>query len=205
MFYRSPCSRSSICRAFWYSPALPLEPRCARGRGICPEYVGDHRRVSPVLLSSDVQDKPCLPVRHGVARNLIDPKWPALVGELASAPPQVFRCAARPALSRAARLLVFAFRLGFDGDHGAPNLSNVRDLVRYPELVFLDKHKWIPIAVYIGGCFAVAGWAGIVWGFSVSTVLLYHGTLFINSLGHVWGSRRYETGDQSRNNPWLAV
>jgi len=97
------------------------------------------------------------------------------------------------------------FGWALDGNHGSPDLSNVRDLVRYPELVFLDKHKWIPIAVYIGACFAVAGWAGIVWGFSVSTVMLYHGTLFINSLGHVWGSRRYETGDQSRNNPWLAI
>jgi stearoyl-CoA desaturase (Delta-9 desaturase) len=97
------------------------------------------------------------------------------------------------------------FGWALDGKHGDPDLSNVRDLVRYPELVFLDKHKWLPIGAYIGACFAVAGWAGVVWGFSVSTVLLYHGTLFINSLGHVWGTRRYATGDQSRNNPLLAI
>jgi stearoyl-CoA desaturase (delta-9 desaturase) len=97
------------------------------------------------------------------------------------------------------------FGWALDGEHGEPDLSNVRDLVRYPELVFLDKHKWLPIVVYGGICFAIAGFPGLVWGFSLSTVLLYHGTLFINSLGHVWGSRRYATGDQSRNNPVLAL
>jgi stearoyl-CoA desaturase (delta-9 desaturase) len=88
---------------------------------------------------------------------------------------------------------------------GNPDLSNVRDLTRYPELVSLDKHKWVPIVLYAFGCFAIAGLPGVVWGFSISTVLLYHGTLFINSLGHVWGSRRYATGDESRNNPLLAI
>jgi stearoyl-CoA desaturase (delta-9 desaturase) len=85
------------------------------------------------------------------------------------------------------------------------DLSNVRDLTGYRELVLLDDHKWLPIVVYIAACYGLAGWAGVVWGFSVSTVLLYHCTLFINSLGHVWGSQRYATGDQSRNNPFLAV
>jgi stearoyl-CoA desaturase (delta-9 desaturase) len=96
------------------------------------------------------------------------------------------------------------FGWALDGQHGEPDLSNVRDLVRYPELRFLDEHKWLPIVAYIGGCFAIAGLPGVVWGFAVSTVLLYHGTLFINSLGHVWGARRYETGDESRNNLLLA-
>jgi len=45
----------------------------------------------------------------------------------------------------------------------------------------------------------------LVWGFFVSTVLLFHGTFTINSLGHLWGKRRFKTKDQSRNNPWLAV
>ena len=92
-----------------------------------------------------------------------------------------------------------------DPAQGQPDLSNVRDLSRYRELELLDKHKWLPIVAYIAGCFAIGGWAGVVWGFSISTVLLYHGTLFINSLGHVWGSRRYATGDQSRNNALLAL
>ena len=45
----------------------------------------------------------------------------------------------------------------------------------------------------------------LVWGFVISTVVLYHATFTINSLSHVWGFRRYDTRDTSRNNPWLAV
>ncbi len=45
----------------------------------------------------------------------------------------------------------------------------------------------------------------LVWGFFISTVLVYHGTYTINSLSHVFGRQRYKTGDASRNNPWLAI
>src|SRR5690606_28939200 len=49
------------------------------------------------------------------------------------------------------------------------------------------------------------GWTMLVVGFFWSTVALYHGTFFINSLAHVHGSQRYLTGDDSRNNFWLAL
>jgi stearoyl-CoA desaturase (Delta-9 desaturase) len=93
----------------------------------------------------------------------------------------------------------------FDGDHDDAILANVRDFSTYPELVFLEKHKWLPLIAYAFGCLAIASWPGVVWGFVVSTVALFHGTLLINSLAHVWGSRRYETTDTSRNNLFLAV
>ena len=54
-------------------------------------------------------------------------------------------------------------------------------------------------------CFAVGGWSGLIWGFSISTTLLWHSTYSINSLAHGWGTRRYETGDDSRNNWLLAL
>ena len=44
-----------------------------------------------------------------------------------------------------------------------------------------------------------------VWGFVVSTVAVYHATYTINSLSHRYGSARFETGDDSRNNIWLAL
>ncbi len=90
-------------------------------------------------------------------------------------------------------------------DSGFPDLSNVKDLTVFPELRFLERHKWLPIVVYAVGCFAIAGFSGLVWGFVVSTIVLFHATLLINSLAHIWGSRRYETGDASRNNPLLAL
>jgi stearoyl-CoA desaturase (Delta-9 desaturase) len=54
-------------------------------------------------------------------------------------------------------------------------------------------------------CFLVAGWPGLVVGFLWSTVAVYHGTFCINSLAHVRGSKRYVTGDDSRNNWLLAL
>ena len=45
----------------------------------------------------------------------------------------------------------------------------------------------------------------LVWGFAISTVALYHSTFTVNSVAHRFGSRRYATRDQSRNNPWLAL
>lgn len=87
----------------------------------------------------------------------------------------------------------------------SPDFDNIKDLVKYPELRFLEKHKWLPIVLYGAGCFLIAGWGGLVWGFVVSTILLFHATCFINSLAHVWGTQPYETGDSSRNNALLAI
>jgi len=91
------------------------------------------------------------------------------------------------------------------GRSNDPDLSNVSDLVPYPELRFLDRHKWLPLIGYALACYAVAGAGGVIWGFVVSSVLLLHATALINSLAHVYGSRRYATRDTSRNNAWLAI
>ena len=93
----------------------------------------------------------------------------------------------------------------FHQDNGATDFASVPDLTKYPELVWLDKHPYLPATVLGIGCFALGGWPALVVGFVWSTVLLYHGTFFINSLAHVHGSQRYVTGDDSRNNWWLAV
>ena len=50
-----------------------------------------------------------------------------------------------------------------------------------------------------------SGWQMVVWGFCISTVVLYHATFTINSLTHRFGRRRYATRDDSRNNVWLAL
>jgi stearoyl-CoA desaturase (delta-9 desaturase) len=92
-----------------------------------------------------------------------------------------------------------------DGSHDRPNLGNVRDLARYPELRFLDRHKWLPLTAYASGMYLLAGFGGVVWGFLVSTVACLQATMCINSLAHVWGWRRFDTPDGSRNNGWLAL
>jgi stearoyl-CoA desaturase (delta-9 desaturase) len=78
-------------------------------------------------------------------------------------------------------------------------------LARFPELRWLERHSYIPVVGYATICFAIAGFAGVVWGFAVSSVVLAHATFLINSVAHVWGTRRYETADTSRNNALLAL
>jgi stearoyl-CoA desaturase (Delta-9 desaturase) len=93
----------------------------------------------------------------------------------------------------------------FEPRSGATELARIPDLVVYPELVWLDRwHVVVPLALALG-CYAAGGFGGLVWGFFVSTTLLWHATYTINSLAHRFGSQRYETGDDSRNNLWLAL
>jgi len=81
----------------------------------------------------------------------------------------------------------------------------IKDFTKFPELVWLDKHDWVaPWALGILS-YLIAGWSGLIVGFFLSTVLLWHGTFTINSLAHVWGRRVYATTDTSRNNAVLAV
>ena len=91
-----------------------------------------------------------------------------------------------------------------DWYHATP-FEAIRDFSRYPELCWLD-HYWVVPGILLGvACFLAMGWQGLVWGFFISTVLLYHGTFFINSLCHMFGSVRYRTTDSSRNNLILAL
>jgi stearoyl-CoA desaturase (delta-9 desaturase) len=89
--------------------------------------------------------------------------------------------------------------------NGAVDLVKVADLAHFPELMWLHKLELLP-AIALGGLtFLLAGWPGLVVGFFWSTVLVYHATFCINSLAHVRGSKRYVTGDDSRNNWLLAL
>ena len=83
--------------------------------------------------------------------------------------------------------------------------AKVRDLAKYPELVWLDRWHLVPSTAFGLVMFLAAGWWGVVWGMFVSTTLLWHGTFTINSLTHVWGRRRYATTDNSKNNLVLAL
>jgi stearoyl-CoA desaturase (Delta-9 desaturase) len=99
-----------------------------------------------------------------------------------------------------------------------PDLRRVRDLMRFPELRWLDRFDIaVPVALAVGLLLA-GNWLAanrpelgtdggqlLVWGFFISTVVTYHATYTINSLCHVFGRRRYATRDESRNNAWLAL
>jgi stearoyl-CoA desaturase (delta-9 desaturase) len=98
------------------------------------------------------------------------------------------------------------------------DLRRVPDLARYPELRWLDRYD-IAVPVLLAAAMYALGtllaWADpalhttgpqmLVWGFFISTVVLFHATVTINSLAHRYGSRRFATPDDSRNNLWLAL
>jgi stearoyl-CoA desaturase (delta-9 desaturase) len=95
---------------------------------------------------------------------------------------------------------ILSGRSGSDAD-----LDAIPDFARYPELRFLDRHDWIgPWSLGVAS-FLIAGWSGLVVGFFASTVLLWHATFSVNSLAHLWGTRRYATADTSRNSVLIAV
>jgi len=87
----------------------------------------------------------------------------------------------------------------------ATDLEAVPDLAKYPELRFLDRFDILVPVLLAVTLFLVGGAQLLVWGFFISTVFLFHGTSFINSLAHVMGRRRYATDDDSRNSFILAV
>jgi stearoyl-CoA desaturase (delta-9 desaturase) len=101
----------------------------------------------------------------------------------------------------------------FPTDYG-----RIKDLSKFPELVYLNRFDLlVPIlfAVSLTGIgtllhhvapdLGVTGGQLLVWGFFISTTVLFHGTACINSLAHVFGSRRYETGDDSKNSLVLSL
>jgi stearoyl-CoA desaturase (delta-9 desaturase) len=83
--------------------------------------------------------------------------------------------------------------------------DRVRDLAKYPELRFLNRWYVLPAVGYGVLLFAIGSWWALVWGFLVSTTLLWHGTFTINSLAHMIGRRRYRTTDNSKNSLVLAL
>jgi len=93
----------------------------------------------------------------------------------------------------------------FNPKNAKPDYGTVRDLTKYPELVLLDKFTYTPAFLLGFAMWLLGGWPMLVVGFFWSTIVLYHCTFFINSLAHEMGSQRYLTGDDSRNNFWLAL
>jgi stearoyl-CoA desaturase (delta-9 desaturase) len=80
----------------------------------------------------------------------------------------------------------------------------IRDFSTVPEIAFLDRFFGVPpllmgVALYLAG-----GLPWVVWGFCLPTMTLAHATFAINSINHMFGSRRFETVDESRNNALTA-
>ena len=98
------------------------------------------------------------------------------------------------------------------------------DLMGDKFYAWLESHGlWFWLVVVSWGVYFAAGYAAemiagktqaeavrlggslVVWGVFVRTVVVWHITWSVNSVSHIWGHRRYDTADNSRNNPWVGV
>ena len=113
---------------------------------------------------------------------------------------------------------LFSHMFWFMTEYALPTYTKeIPDLRKFPELVFLNRFDWIPVVAlaifsYLMGespwaaaHFSATGWQWFFWGFLIPTVALYHGTFCVNSLTHLFGKRRFETKDHSRNNSLVSL
>jgi stearoyl-CoA desaturase (delta-9 desaturase) len=85
-----------------------------------------------------------------------------------------------------------------------PDWNSVRDLRKFPELVWLERFWLLPPILMGLGFWLVGGWSMVCLAFFLSALINMHGTFAVNSFGHLVGSRRYETRDTSTNSLFLA-
>jgi stearoyl-CoA desaturase (delta-9 desaturase) len=85
------------------------------------------------------------------------------------------------------------------------DLEAIKDFAAYPELRLVERFNWVGPWLLAIGCFLLGGWGGLLIGFFLSTVLLWHGTFLVNSAAHLMGRRRFATPDTSRNSLVIAV
>ena len=103
-------------------------------------------------------------------------------------------------------------------EHRNPTYKHVRDLTKFPELTFIDRHHYIAtyglmaLLFVLGEFSPILGRTGMglqamFWGFMIPTLVTYQITMSINSLYHSdrLGNRAFETSDHSRNVWWMAI
>jgi stearoyl-CoA desaturase (Delta-9 desaturase) len=81
----------------------------------------------------------------------------------------------------------------------------IRDFSRVPELAWLEKYFFVPPLAMAVTMFLIGGMPWLIWGFCLPTMTLAHATFAINTVNHMFGSRRFDTVDDSRNNLVTAV
>ena len=92
-----------------------------------------------------------------------------------------------------------------DQENFSTDKNQIRDLYKFPELVFLNRFDILSPALYAVFLYYIGGLPYFIWGFCISTVLLYHATVCINSCAHKFGKRKFNTKDHSKNSLLLAI
>lgn len=107
--------------------------------------------------------------------------------------------------------------LWFMTDYAVPTfLKEIPDWLKFKELRFLNRFDWIPLVLLGFACYyapeitwfaeltGLSNMQMLLWGFFVPTIVLYHATFAVNSITHMFGKRRFNTKDESRNN-WIVA
>jgi sn-1 stearoyl-lipid 9-desaturase len=79
------------------------------------------------------------------------------------------------------------------------------DLMKDPVHVWFNRLYFVPLIFCGFGLLAVGGWPALMWGVFFRVTFGLHATWLVNSATHIWGSRRFETSDDSTNNWWVAL
>lgn len=79
------------------------------------------------------------------------------------------------------------------------------DLMKDKVHVWLNRLFYMPLVVVGLALFAVGGWSFVLWGIFLRVTVGWHATWLVNSATHMWGTRRFETTDDSTNNAFVAV
>ena len=93
-----------------------------------------------------------------------------------------------------------------DAKHDKLEASNpvVRDFSKAPEIFWMNKLFFLPPLLLALAMYLIGGMSWLVWGFCLPTTTLAHATFAINTVNHMFGSRRFDTIDESRNNAFTA-
>src|ERR1700754_254474 len=79
------------------------------------------------------------------------------------------------------------------------------DLVKDPFYRLLNRFYYVPLLVVGILLFVFGGWGVLLWGVFLRLILALHSTWLVNSATHLWGRKRFETDDDSRNTWWVAL
>ena len=91
-------------------------------------------------------------------------------------------------------------------DHDQATLARYApDLINNRYYNWLNRFYYVPLIVLSVALLLLGGWSVLLWGTFLRVTLALHSTWLVNSATHMWGRKRFETGDDSRNSWWVAL
>lgn len=82
---------------------------------------------------------------------------------------------------------------------------HVPDLMKDRFYIWISKYHWVPLTILGFTILAIWGWPMVLWTIFLRVTVGLHCTWLVNSANHLWGSQRFNTGDDSTNNFWVAL